>query len=69
MTDNTPKFFHDDGTEVNPDLIAKPSLCISCKKDGLQDQDILCSLNRMDQQGEEEFKCFAYEPKNPDDEE
>ena len=30
MNNNTPKFFHDDGTEVNPNLIPKPSLCILC---------------------------------------
>ena len=23
-------FFRDDGTEINPDLIVKPSLCVSC---------------------------------------
>ena len=63
MNDNIPKFYNDDGTEVNPDPIPKPSLCISCRKDGLRDEKILCNLNRMDQQGEEEFKCYAYEPK------
>ena len=63
MNDNIPKFFNDDGTEVNPDLIPKPDLCISCKKDGLPDEEILCSLNRMDQQGEDEFICGAYEQK------
>ena len=68
MDDNHPKFYNDDGTEVNPDLIPKPDLCISCRKDGLSNEEILCSLNRMDQQGEEEFKCYAYEPKNLDDE-
>jgi len=62
-----PKFFHDDGSEVNPDLVPKPSLCISCRKDGLREEEILCNLNRMDQQGEEEFQCGAYKPK--DDEE
>ncbi len=64
MNDNHPKFFNDDGTEVNPDLIPKPSLCISCKKDGLGgEEDILCTLNRMDQLGNDEFVCGAYEPK------
>ena len=68
MDDNIPKFFHDDGTEVNPDLIPKPDLCITCKKDGLLgEEDVLCTLNRMDQQGEEEFKCYAYEPKDEED--
>ena len=61
MNDNHPKFYDDDGAEVNPDLIPKPSLCISCKKDGLRDEEILCNLNRMDQQGEDEFICGAYE--------
>ncbi|MBN1618893.1 hypothetical protein JW887_06170 [Candidatus Dojkabacteria bacterium] len=69
MDEHIPKFFFDDGTEVNPDLIPKPSLCISCKRDGLPgEEDILCSLNRMDQMGEEEFKCYTYEAKNPDEE-
>jgi len=64
MNEDTPKFFHDDGTEVNPDLIPKPDLCISCRKDGISgEEDILCTLNRMDQIGEPEFKCYAYEPK------
>ena len=63
MNEDIPKFYNDDGTEVNPDLIPKPPLCISCKKDGLSNEEILCSLSRMDQQGEDEFKCYAYEPK------
>ena len=63
MNEDTPKFYDDDGTEINPDLIPKPSLCISCKKDGLPDEEILCNLNRMDQQGKDEFICGAYESK------
>ena len=61
MDENIPKFYNDDGTEVNSDLIPKPDLCISCKKDGLIDEEILCNLNRMDQQGNDEFICEAYE--------
>ena len=50
-----------DGTEVNPDLIPKPNLCISCRKDGLLGkEEILCNLTRADQQGEKEFECGAY---------
>ena len=63
MNEDHPKFYNDDGTEVNPDLIPKPDLCISCKKDGLRNEEILCNLNRMDQQGEDEFICGAYEQK------
>jgi hypothetical protein len=66
MNDNHPKFYNDDGTEVNPDLIPKPSLCISCRKDGIRNEEILCDLTRMDQQGEDEFICDAYELKEED---
>ena len=52
-------------TALNPDLIPKPSLCITCKKDELSGKEnILCDLNRMDQQGNDEFICGAYEPKD-----
>lgn len=57
-------FFRDDGTEINPDLIAKPSLCVSCRKDDDPNEEIFCTLTRADQQGEEEFMCFAFEPKS-----
>jgi len=57
-------FFHDDGTEINPDLITKPSLCVSCRKDGDPNEEVLCTLTRADQQGEEDFQCFAFEPKS-----
>lgn len=56
-------FFDDDGTEINPDLIAKPGLCVSCQKDQDPNEEILCTLTRADQQGEEAFECFAFEPK------
>ena len=63
--DNEPKsgFFWDDGTEINPDLIAKPSLCVSCKKDGNPDEEVLCILTRADQQGDDDFECHAFEAK------
>ncbi|AQQ70749.1 hypothetical protein SMSP2_01110 [Limihaloglobus sulfuriphilus] len=64
MNDNHPKFYDDDGTEINPDLIPKPALCVTCKKDGISgEEEILCALTRADQQGEDEFRCYAYEPK------
>ncbi|MCK4999144.1 MAG: hypothetical protein KAS23_06405 [Anaerohalosphaera sp.] len=62
MNDNLPKFYDDDGNEFNPDLIPKPDLCISCKKDGLSEQeDILFNMTRAEQQGESEFVCEAYD--------
>ncbi len=46
-------FFHDDGTAINPYLIRKPGLCITCRKDDDPQEEILCTLTRADQQGEE----------------
>ena len=54
-------YFDDDGNELNPDLIPKPNLCLSCKKNEDPNEEILCNLNRLDQKNESEFKCFAYE--------
>jgi len=56
-------FFNDDGTPFNPDLYPLPNLCLSCKKKDDPSEEILCGLTRMDQAGEKEFKCFAYEKK------
>ncbi len=56
-------FFCDDGTPINPDLIRKPSLCVTCRKDDDPQEEILCTLTRMDQQGEEQFQCDAFEPR------
>ena len=64
MEDDKPKYLDDDGIEINPDLIPKPDLCISCKEDGQPGkEEILCNLTRADQQGGKEFYCDAYEPK------
>lgn len=56
-------FFWDDGTAINPDLISKPSLCVSCRKDEDPNERILCTLTRADQQKEDDFQCHAFEPK------
>lgn len=55
-------YYHDDGTEFNPNLYPIPGLCQSCKKKDDPNEEILCNLTRLDQLGEEEFKCFAYKP-------
>ncbi|MDX9782877.1 MAG: hypothetical protein RBT35_07870 [Bacteroidales bacterium] len=55
--------FDDDGNEINPDLIKKPSLCLTCLKNyqpGIEDE-MLCNLNRYDQRNDDNFKCGAYE--------
>ncbi len=54
-------YFDDDGNELHPDLIPKPQLCLSCRKNNDTGEEVLCNLNRFDQQDETEFKCFAYE--------
>jgi len=64
MEDDITGFYDDDGTKINPELVPKPSLCITCKKDDLGgEEDILCILNRHDQKDEDDFKCGAYESK------
>ncbi len=61
MTDKSQHYRDDDGIEFNPDLVPKPSLCVSCAKD--ESEYIFCNLTRADQQDDEEFQCFAYRPK------
>ena len=53
--------YNDDGTKLDPDLISKPSLCITCKHDDDSSQEKLCNLTRLDQRGENTFRCDAYE--------
>ncbi|NUO09943.1 MAG: hypothetical protein HUU08_14930 [Candidatus Brocadia sp.] len=53
-------FYNNDGTEINPDLVPKPDLCVSCKKDDDPGEEILCILTRADQQDQAQFQCFAY---------
>ncbi|MHC4538865.1 MAG: hypothetical protein ACYS74_03675 [Planctomycetota bacterium] len=64
MDEDEPQYFDDDGTETNPDLIPKPDLCVTCRKDKwVGKEETLCILTRADQQGQEEFHCDAYEPR------
>lgn len=56
-------FFDDDGTEINPELVPKPSLCVTCQHDDDPEQEVLCTLTRMDQQDDEQFICHAYKAK------
>ena len=53
-------FFDDDGYEINLDLIRKPNMCLTCIHDNDPKEELLCNMTRFDQQGEEDFKCFAY---------
>ncbi len=54
-------FDGEDENEIDPALVAKPALCLSCKKDTDPDEEELCLLTRMDAVEGEEFICGAYE--------
>jgi hypothetical protein len=57
-------YFNDDGTEINADLVPKPGLCLTCRKDNAGGkEEIMCVLTRNDQKGDKDFKCGAFEPK------
>jgi len=58
-------YFDDEGNEFNPDFIPKPSLCVGCMSDDSEggEENVLCALTRFDQNGEKDFKCFAFVPK------
>ncbi len=53
-------FYDDDGTEINPDLIPKPSLCVTCQNDEKPEQEMFCVMCRFDQQDENDFYCDSF---------
>lgn len=57
-------FFTDEGYEINSDLIAVPSLCLTCIHHDDPNEESLCTMTRYDQQDEPEFKCFAFKRKS-----
>ena len=64
MIDEISGFYRDDGSRIDPELVPKPVLCETCRRDGLnKEEEILCILNRSDQEGEPSFNCAAYESK------
>jgi len=58
-------YYTDSGNQVDPDSIELPELCKSCKKNGVEDEEIPCNLNRIDQQKDmqkgKRFICEAFE--------
>ena len=64
MKDKIDGFYDDDGTKIDPNLIAKPGLCISCVHDDDPSEEMFCTMNRIDQMNESEFQCDAYKPKS-----
>ena len=63
--ENINGFYDDNGNKINLDLVKKPWLCLLCKKEDMNDpmEHILCTMNRLDQRDEDEFKCGAFEKK------
>ena len=53
-------FFDDEGYEITMHSIKKPSLCLICKNNDDQYQQMLCDMTRHDQKDELDFKCFAF---------
>jgi len=56
-------FYDDDGNKIDPESVPVPDLCVICKSRDVDDWDenLLCMMNRHDQQNEKEFKCGAFE--------
>jgi hypothetical protein len=54
-------YFDDDGNQLNPDLIPKPGLYLTCIKDNDPNEEIPSNLNRLDQRDQDNFVCYAYE--------
>jgi hypothetical protein len=52
-------YYDEIGNEFNPNMVPMPQLCLSGKKRDDLNEEMLCNLNRLDQQGMLEFKCFA----------
>jgi hypothetical protein len=53
-------YFDDDGNELDPRNIRIPELCTHCDKIDDPNEEILCNLNRLDQQDSDPFECGAY---------
>ena len=54
-------YYDDDGNELDPTSLPMPKMCLMCEKKDLAEEEILCNLNRLDQQNEKIFKCGAFE--------
>ncbi|MCD6447266.1 MAG: hypothetical protein J7L40_03780 [Candidatus Marinimicrobia bacterium] len=53
-------YHRDDGTIINPRDYPIPKLCLRCKLLGNIHEEICCTLNRIDLEKDEEFKCYAF---------
>ena len=62
--DENSGYFDDDGNKLNPNLVPKPFLCMSCEIGDDPEEEVLCNLTRLGQKAGEEFKCFGYKRKS-----
>jgi len=46
---------------LDQELVVKPALCLSCRKDNDPQEEEMCMLTRMDCDEGDEFLCGAYE--------
>ncbi|MBN1128884.1 MAG: hypothetical protein JXA71_07855 [Chitinispirillaceae bacterium] len=57
-------YYDDYGNRLNPDLVAKPALCLLCALDENPHELVLCTLNRLDQADRKgAFECGAFKAK------
>jgi hypothetical protein len=61
MPDGLSRFFNKERGPLNADLIAKPPLCVSCRKNDDSSEEVFCILNRLGQEENDLFHCKAYQ--------
>lgn len=56
-------FYNDDGSEIDPETVPLPGLCVICKKYMSEnwEQNMFCILNRNDQRNNKNFDCGMFE--------
>ncbi len=53
-------YYNDDGTELFPDRIPIPGLCLVCRLYHDADEEVVCNLTRLDQCDDPEFECHGF---------
>ena len=54
-------YYNDNGQEIDPLQTPTPGLCVICIHYDDPDQEIECTLTRMDSHEEKQFICYAFE--------
>lgn len=55
--------FDDNGCRsLHASFLPKPGLCLACKKDYDEDEEVYCEIIRMEQNVDESFHCYGYDP-------